>query len=189
MVIGMSSSYGTCLFIKINHRNVLECKEICLKLLELYGGDAFSDSEVCYWSSQFLIDRENVEDSRITDRRFRYSASNSGCIGRAVICICSMHCRACVYSCINSVSYNDRGTGPRFRHWRWAPYLLSEGQKADGTQQALLFLVAVRTAKKWGGQTFGWWWALYHLNQTTDWIMDTNQHRIASKSASDEKSD
>jgi hypothetical protein len=54
------------LFIKISQRDGLQCKRLHLNLVELYGDDALSYSEVRYWSRQFLIDWEYVEDARRT---------------------------------------------------------------------------------------------------------------------------
>jgi hypothetical protein len=49
-----------CLFIKISWRDSLQCRQLHLTLLELYGDDAPSYSEVYYWSGQFLMGREDV---------------------------------------------------------------------------------------------------------------------------------
>jgi hypothetical protein len=56
------------LVIKISRRDGLQYKQIHLKLLKLYGGDGLSYSEVCYWSKQFLMGLEYVEDPRRTGR-------------------------------------------------------------------------------------------------------------------------
>jgi hypothetical protein len=56
------------LFVKIGRRDGRQCRQIHLKLLELYGGDALSYLEVCYWSRQFLLDRDRVEGARRTGR-------------------------------------------------------------------------------------------------------------------------
>jgi hypothetical protein len=56
------------LFISIDRRDCPPCKQMHPKLLGLYGGDALSYSEVCYWSRQFLMGREYVEDAGRTER-------------------------------------------------------------------------------------------------------------------------
>jgi hypothetical protein len=56
-------------FIKISLRGGLQCRQIHLELLELYGDDAVSYSAVCYWNRQFLIAREYVEDARRVGRQ------------------------------------------------------------------------------------------------------------------------
>jgi hypothetical protein len=72
------------LFIKIRRRDGLCCKQIHLKLLELYGGDGFSYSEVCYWIKQFFMRREHVEEARKTGR---------------LISVFSFELRVCQMSC------------------------------------------------------------------------------------------
>jgi hypothetical protein len=57
-----------CFFIKINRRDGLQCRQIQIKLLKLYGDDVLSYSKVCHWSRQFLMGREYVEDARRTGR-------------------------------------------------------------------------------------------------------------------------
>jgi hypothetical protein len=56
------------LFIRISCRDGLQRKQTHLKLLELYGSDALSYSQVCYGSRQSLMGREYVEDTRRTGR-------------------------------------------------------------------------------------------------------------------------
>jgi hypothetical protein len=56
------------LFIKSRRQNGLRCMQIHFKLLKLYAGNALSYSEVCYWSRQFLMGREYVEDARRTSQ-------------------------------------------------------------------------------------------------------------------------
>jgi hypothetical protein len=53
------------LLVTIN-QDVLQCKKIHFRLLELHGDDALSYSEVCSWSRQFLFGWENVENARKT---------------------------------------------------------------------------------------------------------------------------
>jgi hypothetical protein len=38
--------------------------------------------------------------------------------------------------------------GVRFRHWRWVPHFLSDDQKADKGQQAVMTLAALTAAEK-----------------------------------------
>jgi hypothetical protein len=52
------------LFIRIGHVDAPQCMQIHVKLFELYGRDALSYSEVCYWNRQFIMGREYVEDAR-----------------------------------------------------------------------------------------------------------------------------
>jgi hypothetical protein len=56
------------LFIEIRRRDGLQCRQIHLKLLELYGDDAISYWEVCSWSWQFLMNRQYLEDAKKTGR-------------------------------------------------------------------------------------------------------------------------
>jgi hypothetical protein len=62
------------LFIKIFHRDGLRCQQIYLKLLELYGRDALSDSQESYRSREFLMYRENVENARRTGQPVDFGA-------------------------------------------------------------------------------------------------------------------
>jgi hypothetical protein len=57
--------YG--LFLEISRRNGLQCQQIHHKPLKLSGGDALSDSEVCYWSRQFLMSREYAKIASMAD--------------------------------------------------------------------------------------------------------------------------
>jgi hypothetical protein len=56
------------LFVKISRRDGLQCRQLHLKLPELYGDDALFNSEVCDGSQQFVMGREYVEDGRRTGR-------------------------------------------------------------------------------------------------------------------------
>jgi hypothetical protein len=56
------------LFIQISRRDGVDCKKLHIKLLELYGDDALSYPEVCYWSQPFLMGRECVKHARRTGR-------------------------------------------------------------------------------------------------------------------------
>jgi hypothetical protein len=52
-----------CIFVTISRRDGLQCRQIHLKLLELYSDDALSYSEEYFWSWQFLMDREYIKDA------------------------------------------------------------------------------------------------------------------------------
>jgi hypothetical protein len=55
---------GQRLFIKISRRESLQCKPSHPELVEPYGGDALSYSEVCYWRRQFLMGRKCDEERK-----------------------------------------------------------------------------------------------------------------------------
>jgi hypothetical protein len=57
------------LFNQVIRRDGVHCRQIHLKLLELYGDDALSYSEMFCWSGQFLVGREHVGDARRIGRR------------------------------------------------------------------------------------------------------------------------
>jgi hypothetical protein len=138
------------LFLKISRRDDLQCRKIHLKLLELDDDDALSYSEVCCWSWQFLMGREYIENKRRTDRPSDFTVQLRIQTALEEVPFASVQC-------INEATHTPATTEfyilaevlcLRFCPWRWAPHLLSDGQKAGRARRALMLLAALRVAEK-----------------------------------------
>jgi hypothetical protein len=135
---------------KISRRDGLQCRQIYLKLVELCGNDALSYSEVCYWSQQFFIGRESVEDAKRTHRpsdfsiQLRIQSAHEEMPHASVPCITEAR-----YTPATTMFYILTGAlCLRFRHWRWVPHLLSDDQKVDRARQIIMLLAALAAAEK-----------------------------------------
>jgi hypothetical protein len=130
--------YRTCcmkerLFIKISRRDGLKCRQIHLKLLELYVHDAFPYSGVCHWSRQLLMSRESVEDARRTRQSPDFSVQLRIQSALEEIPLAFVRCSAEATQTPATILFCvlTKALGLGFCHSRSAPHLVSDDQKAN----------------------------------------------------------
>jgi hypothetical protein len=108
------------LFNKITRPDGLQCKQIPLKLLELYDDYALSYSQMCYQSRHSLMGREYVEDARRTGRRSDFGIQLRIQSGLEELPHASVRCSVEAMStpALTVFYILTEVLGLRFRHWR-----------------------------------------------------------------------
>jgi len=126
------------LYIKILREEHHKAKEIAEKLVQHFGTEALSYSEVCYWMREFARGREQVEDARRS--------------GRPPDFICHSRIQAALEEMPNAsvrqlaeISHYSPSTvfyvltfvlRLKFRHWKWIPHFLSDDDKKKRVSMA-----------------------------------------------------
>jgi hypothetical protein len=138
---------------KVSRRDGLQCRQIHLKLLELYGDDALSYSEACYWSRQGLMDREDVEGARRTGRSTDFSVQPRIQSKLQEIPFASVRCIAeDMHAPATTVIYSSTEVfGLKSRHWGWVLQLLLDDQKLTGHDNHFYFWPTWRLRRNEGG--------------------------------------
>jgi hypothetical protein len=120
---------------KITRRGCLQCRQIHIMSAELYDGDMFSCSEVCYCCGPFLVGWKYAEDARRTRRHSDFGIHLRIQTALEETPLASIRCTAEARRTPASTAFHilTNVPGLRFRDWRWLPQRVSAVQEAIGT--------------------------------------------------------